>query len=214
MELGDYVRILRQRGWLIPLLAILTAVAAFAFSRMQDPVYKSTANLLITSRPDFGQTQAAKELIRSDAAWLYSSFRATEVIDKLDLEIDALTLLGDVRIAPRTDANIIQIDVEDSNGDLANDISRAWAEELILELNRRNAGLQKADWIEAQLIDNPRYGLDSPKTRVNTLAGGVFGSLLGVMMIVGLEWWESGRIRRADDVERFLEVPVVGRIPK
>ncbi|MEZ4595007.1 MAG: hypothetical protein R3D55_28275 [Chloroflexota bacterium] len=28
-----------------------------------------------------------------------------------------------------------------------------------------------------------------------------------------LEWIESGVVRRAEDVERYLEIPVVGRIP-
>ncbi len=39
MELSDYIRILRQRGWVIILLGLLTAGAAFGFSRMQTTIY-------------------------------------------------------------------------------------------------------------------------------------------------------------------------------
>jgi capsular polysaccharide biosynthesis protein len=35
MELKDYLRILRKRGWIIVLVAILTASAAFGFSKLQ-----------------------------------------------------------------------------------------------------------------------------------------------------------------------------------
>ena len=68
MELSDYTRILRQRGWIIILLAILTGAAAFIYSYMQPTTYESTLKLLVSpSRTDFGQAQAAKNV----AAWLH-----------------------------------------------------------------------------------------------------------------------------------------------
>ncbi|MCB0035391.1 MAG: hypothetical protein KDE51_15270, partial [Anaerolineales bacterium] len=120
MELSDYIRILRQRGWLIIVLAILTAGAAFTYSKMQPTVYESNVRVLITSRPDFGQTQATKALLRDFAAYLNSSFIAADVIETLKLDMTPEQLLGSVTIAPATDSNIIQIDVKNTNGDLAN----------------------------------------------------------------------------------------------
>ena len=82
MELSDYLRIIRQRGWLIILLALLTAAAAFGYSKMQTEVFESQVNMLVTpARLDFGQAQAAKELLGGYQAWLNSSFRARTVID-------------------------------------------------------------------------------------------------------------------------------------
>ena len=213
MELSDYFRILRQRGWLVILLAILTAGAAYGFSKMQTPMYKSTANLLITSRPDFGQTQAAKAELRNYAAWLNSSFRAEKVISTLDMDEEPLVLLGRVKIVPSTDTNVITIEVENTNPDVANNIARVWGDQLIIWRNEQNAGLQKADHINAEFIDNPRAGLDRPNTRINTAAGGIFGLLLGVMLIFLLEWLASGIVRRPEEVERYLDVPVIGKIP-
>ena len=213
MELSDYFRILRQRGWLVILLAVLTAGAAYGFSRMQTPMYKSTANLLITSRPDFGQTQAAKAEVRNYAAWLNSSFRAQRVISTLDMDEEPLVLLGSVKIVPSTDTNVITIEVENTNPDVANNIARVWGDQLIIWRNEQNAGLQKADHINAEFIDNPRAGLDRPNTRINTAAGGIFGLLLGVMLIFLLEWLASGIVRRPEEVERYLDVPVIGKIP-
>lgn len=214
MELSDYIRILRRRGWLIVLLAVLTAGAAYGFSRMQAPLYKSSVKLLITSRPDFGQTQATQALVRDFSAWLQSSYRAADVIDALALDMEPMALLGSVTVAPRTDSNIIQIDVLYSDGDIANDIARVWAEQLIQYRIEQNAGLRQEDRIEAQLLDDPRYALDRPQTNINTLAGGVLGLLLGVVLIFLLEWLESGVVRRAEDIERYLDVPVIGSIPK
>ena len=56
MELNDYFRIIRQRGWVVLALMALTAAAAFGFSKMQTPVYESTLRMLVQpSRTDFGQ---------------------------------------------------------------------------------------------------------------------------------------------------------------
>ncbi|HZD11264.1 MAG TPA: Wzz/FepE/Etk N-terminal domain-containing protein [Candidatus Binatia bacterium] len=214
MEFKDYVRILRQRGWLIILLAVLTAGAAFGFSRMQTPVYEASARLLITSRPDFGQAQAVRIRLRDMAAWLNSSLRAQDVIDQLKLDMRPQALLGDVTVAAATSESIIQINVENTDPSLAQDIARVWAEQLI-ELRRvENADLRAEDRIEAELIDNPTVSLESPQTTINTAAGAVFGALLGIVVIFIIEWLESGVLRRAEDVERYLEIPVIGRIPQ
>jgi LPS O-antigen subunit length determinant protein (WzzB/FepE family) len=54
VELSDYLRIIRQRGWLIILLALLTAAAAFGYSKMQTEVFESQVNMLVTpARLDF-----------------------------------------------------------------------------------------------------------------------------------------------------------------
>ena len=122
-------------------------------------------------------------------------------------------LLADVTIAPSTDSNIIQIQVENSNPDLANDIARVWGEQLIIYRQQENAGLREEDRIKAQLLDDPQAGLTSPRTTINTLAGAIFGALLGVIIIILLEWLEAGTVRRTEDVERFLDVPLIGQIP-
>lgn len=213
MELSDYWRVLKQRGWLIVLLAALTAAAAFGYSQMQTPVYKATARLLITSRPDFGQTQAARSEMRNYAAWLYSSLRAQEVIDLLQLDMTPQELMGDATVAAATAETIITIEVENTDPDLAKRIVRTWAEQLIIWRNERNADLRREDRIEAELIDEPQVALDRPQVRINTAAGAVFGALLGVLLIFVLEWLQSGVFRLRGDVERYLDIPVIGSIP-
>lgn len=213
MEFKDYIRILWRRGWLIILLAVLTAGAAFAFSKMQTPVYEASARLLITSRPDFGQTQAARELRRDFATYLRSSLRAADVIEELQLDMTPFELLGDAQIAAGTSENVVQVTVENTNPELAKQIARTWAEQLIIWRDEQNAALREEDRIKAQLLDEPTVALDRPQTTINTAAGGIFGALLGVVVIFLLEWIESGVVRRPEDVERYLDIPVVGTIP-
>jgi capsular polysaccharide biosynthesis protein len=214
VELSDYIRILRQRGWVIILVAVLTAGAAFGFSKMQTEVYKSSLRLLVLpSRTDLGQSLAAKELLRSYEQWLRSGYRSQQVINILQLDMKAEHLLGDISVASDNSSFVIQLNVENTDPDLANDIARTWGNLLIQWIDGNNNELRKEDRITVEFIDEPQAGLDSPKTKINTAAGGVFGALLGVIVIFVLEWIESGIVRRSEDVEKYLDIPVIGSIP-
>ncbi|MFQ5401271.1 MAG: YveK family protein [Anaerolineae bacterium] len=214
MELNDYLRILRQRGWLIILLSILTAAAAFGFSKMQTEVYESTLRLLVLpSRTDFGQAQAAKELLRSYEQWLHSRYRAQDVINELQLDMTAGSLLSDVKVSSDNSSFVIQLAVENTDPDLANDIARTWGMRLIQWQTQNNDKLRKEDRITIEFLDDPQATLDRPKWKINTAAGAVFGALLGVIVVFLLEWIESGVVRRTEDIERYLEIPVIGTIP-
>ena len=215
MELTDYFRILRQRGWVIIVLMALTAAAAFGFSKMQTPVYQSNLRMLVQpSRTDFGQAQAAKTLLTSYEQWLYSSYRAQAVINNLQLDMTPGELLSDVRVASDGNSFIISLSVDNTDPNLANDIARAWGNELIMWQNANNDKLNKEDRITIEFVDDPQAGLDRPDTMINTAAGAVFGLLLGVALIFLLEWLASGVIRRTEDVERYLDIPVIGSIPQ
>jgi capsular polysaccharide biosynthesis protein len=103
--------------------------------------------------------------------------------------------------------------VEHEIGDVGNDIARTWAELLVQWRNEQNETQRREDRIEAIIIDDPRYVLDSPKTIINTLAGGILGALIGGGIVFALEYLEAGIVRTPGDVERFLDLAVLGAIP-
>jgi capsular polysaccharide biosynthesis protein len=214
MTLNDYFRILWRRGWILILLAALTAAAAYVFSKLQTPIYKSTIYVLVKpSRTDFGLTQSAKILLRSYVAWMDTDKRAAEVIDAKQLDMDPQSLRGNVTIASDDSRFVIQIDVKNENGDLANDIARQWAERFVQWRNDENQKQRKEDRVEADILDAPVYALDRPKTAINTLAGAILGFLLGGVIVFVLEYLESAVIRSTADIERQFSLPVLGAIP-
>ncbi len=217
MAFQVYLRILFRRGWIMLLLALLTAVAAFVFSTIKEqtaPVYKSTIKVLVLpSRTDFGQAQAAKTLLRSYVAWMDSNYRAADVIDVLKLDTVPEELRSDVTIASDDSRLVIQIDVEQPNGDTANDIARTWANLFISWRDQENQKVRREDRIDAQIIDDPRYVLDQPKTKINTLAGAILGLLIGLGIVSVLEFMDTGVIRSSEDVDRLLSLPLLATIP-
>jgi capsular polysaccharide biosynthesis protein len=214
VEFRDYIRIIRRRGWIIVLLSLLTAAAAFGFSKMQTPVYEASARLLITSRPDFGQTQAVRELQRNFAAYLLSTYRAQDVIDELQLDMTPGQLMANVSIAPSTSESVIQVNFEHTDRQIAEQVARTWADQLRIWREDQNTNLREEDRINAELLDEPTSRVASPQTVINTGAGAVLGALMGLIVVFVLEWIESGIVRRAEDVERYLDIPVIGNIPQ
>lgn len=199
------------------LLVVLTAGAAFGYSRIMlktAPVNKSTVKILVEpSRTDFGQAQAAKVLLDSYVEWLNSNYRAADVISALKLDMTPDELRKDVTISDDAQRLIVQIDVKNRDGDMANNIAREWANLFIAWRNEQNQKVLSTDRIDAMLIDDPRYALDFPNTIVNTAAGAMLGFLVGLAVVFVLEYTEAGILRTPEDVDRSLTLPVLGSIP-
>jgi receptor protein-tyrosine kinase len=215
MEFSDYVRILRKRWWIIIVAVGLTAGSAVLFSELQHPQYTSTAEVIINpARPDFGLTQSAKILLRSYMTVADSYQWAQDVIDELQLPMTPEGLRADTNFAAQDDRMVIKIEVEDYDGDQANDIARTWANLLVQWRDQENTKLRKEDRVEAILRDQPRYGQSwPPSTKIMLAAGVVFGLVIAGVIIFFLEWLEAGIVRTPQDLEHQLDLTVVGAIP-
>jgi capsular polysaccharide biosynthesis protein len=214
MEIGDYIRILRKRWWIIIVAVALTAGSALVFSKLQHPEYTSTAEIVIEpARPDWGLAQSAKMLLRTYMTVADSYSWAQQVIDELQLPMTPEQLRGAARFAAEDDRMVIKLEIEAYDGDQANDIARTWGTLLIQWRDQQNQLQNKEDRVYASLRDQPRYEQSWPKTKVVTAAGGIFGLVIAGVVIFFLEWLEAGIIRTPRDLEQQLRLTVVGAIP-
>lgn len=215
MGSGDIFRMLRRRGWIVLLLMLLTAGAAYGFSKTQRTLYRSMIEVLIQpARADLSVTQTAKQLLASYSAYIDSERIAQKVIDQLQLDMQAGDLKSMVTVDPDENRLVIAIAVKDPDAAQANAISRAWAEQLVQWRNLQNQDLLKENRIEAVIRDEPKAGLYQPQTTINVAAGLVLGLLLGGVIVFALEWIESGIVRAPADLERFAGVTALGAIPR
>ena len=217
MELADYIRIVRKRWWIIAVAVVLTAVSALAFGEFQTKEYTSTVEVIIEpARPDLGLTQSTKWLLRTYMTVIDSRQTAQDVIDNPNLQLSMTPdeLRSKARFAAVDDRMVIKIEVEDYDGDQANRIAAAWAQELIDWRNEQNAKQRKEDRVEAYLRDYPTaFQSWPPKRSIMEAAGAVFGLVVAGVVIFFLEWVETGVIRTPQDLERQLDLPVIGAIP-
>jgi capsular polysaccharide biosynthesis protein len=214
MNLTDYLRILARRGWIIILAALLTAGSGYIFSKLQTPVYRSTQKILIKpARNDFGLTQTLKQLVTSWAARLDTELRAQDAINALSLDMTPGALKSMVTITPDLNALQLVIDVDMKDGDVANNVARTYGEQFAAWREQENQPLRLEDRINAELLDAPQYALFRPNTKINIAAGALLGVLLGGVIVFVLEFIDANIVRRANDIERYLNLPVLGNLP-
>ncbi len=214
MEIQEYFKILWRRGWIIILIAAITAVSAYGFSKIQMPEYKGSITLQFRpARVDWGLQNAAKGLLPSYRELIKNDKTAGDVIDRLRLDMSNDSLLAKIATSADEATFAIQIDARDHDPKVASDIARIFAQVFKEGQDDWNQDQDKRDRVEVYMWNEARVSLFRPRTKINTLAGGIFGLMLGMVIAFFLEWLESDIVRTAEDVERHVGVAVLGSIP-
>ncbi len=216
MDLREYARVFFKRGWMIVLIALVGGLGAIGFSRLQTPIYRSTIPLsaVPTRSSDYGQTLAIKNLLQLYSAQLQTKKLAQQVIDQLQLDIPVEKFLGQVNVSANEANFTLQIETKDPVEQNAPKMAQALAENFVQQHEQENLKMDQQDRILVNILDNASPPEKfSPKTTINAIAGGILGGLVGAFMIFLLEYLQSAFVRSADDVERFLGLPVLGAIP-
>ena len=217
MEVTNYIRIFRKRGWIVILVALVAAASAFGVSRLQTPVYSASVTASVNpARADWGLSNVTKDLLRNYAENIRTHRMSQEVIDRAQLDMDTTTLLGKLYVSPAGDTFTLKIEVRDTDPEVAMTIAQTMAEVFAEDRDTWNQRQDKRDRIEVSILDavwDLGYKQYSPNTKVNTVAGGLVGLLVGMLVVFFLEWLEQDVIRAANDVERTIQVAVLGSIP-
>jgi capsular polysaccharide biosynthesis protein len=167
-----------------------------------------------TRSSDYGQTLAIKNLLQLYSAQLQTKKLAQQVIDQLQLDIPVEKLLSEVNVSANEANFILQVEAKDPVQENAPRIVQALAESFVRQHQQENLQMDQQDRIIVNILDNATPPiLFSPQTKINALAGGILGALVGAFTVFVLEYLQSAFIRNADDVEKFLGLTVLGSIP-
>lgn len=218
MEITDYIRILKKRGWIIIVVAFIAAASAYGFSKLQTPIYSAQVKLSVVPAraTDWGSSNSLKDLLRNYAESIRTHTMASEVIDREQLDMDTTTLLSKLFVNPDSSTFTLELEARDRDPKVAMDIVNQMAIVFTEDREQWNQRQDKRDRIDVKMLDSVYalgYEQYSPKTKINTLAGGLFGALVGILVIFFLEWLEMDTIRTSQDVDRVIGVAVLGTIP-
>jgi len=215
VELSAYIAIVRKRGWIIIATAVLGMVAGFLASGLQEPTYRASIQVRVEpARIDWGNVNAVKTLLRSYQVLIYSGDTARKVIDLAQLDMTVDQLLANMKVDPDESNFTIRIDAENHDPEIARQIAETTAQVFIVNREQWNQQQRREDRVDVSIRDYVRYvPLIRPKPKMNALAGGMLGILIGVLVVLLLEWVEADILRTPAAVERALGLTVLGAIP-
>src|ERR1700682_2780458 len=139
MELNRYLRVVRQRLWMIVACPIVAALAAGIVSFVLPPVYEAHTSLLVwpsnLGPADPNVTPLTPDQVSRTYALLMIQRPVLESVSKeLGLNIRPEDLAKEITVTPQTNTTILDVAVRDTNPALARDIANRLVEKLVAKV--------------------------------------------------------------------------------
>ena len=218
ISLKELLLILRKRIRLIAILTILSVVTSGIVSFfILDKEYQTFTTLMVgkprdyrsyNNQLDYNDILLNQKLVSTYGELVKTRAVADEVIRNLNLDISYEAFREKVNVNLVQDTEIIRLEVVDTNPALAAEIANETAQVFMESVKdiMKVENIQVID--EARVPDKPI----KPRPMLNMAIAGVLGLMIGVFITFLLEFLDS-TIKTPDDVERHLELPVIGTIP-
>ncbi len=213
LQARDYFNVLLRRWWLIVLIALVAAAAAYGVSKLQTPLFRAQATYdVITSRWDQGLINQLPNVMNNWSGQLTDA-RLQEISDQLQLDRSPDYLRKYVAIQPQPGNLLLIIQVDYPNAETAVRLADAVGETLKREVAALNNLRLSTDAINIRVQQPAKFlELSQPKTKINVLAGGILGGVIGLLVAFGLEYLDD-TLKTGADIERWTGLPTLGTIP-
>lgn len=220
IELKELFEILLKRKWMIVIITILAVLVGSLYSiYMVTPMYKSDTTLMVNGSKglsagdiaasfDLGSINLSQKLVVTYGEIVKSRIVLEQVIDRLELELTYTQLLRKTTSQQVGSTEILKISVEDEDPAqaalIANTISDVFIKEVMRILKVNNV-----ETIDAAIPAQEPFNV---KTVLNIAISVVLGLMLGVFLAFLLAYMDQS-IKDERDVEKHLDLPVIGMIP-
>jgi len=214
MQLVDFIAVIRRRWWIIVVVAAVATVSAFAFSRLQERLWRSEASyLVVPNRYDNGLLIVLRDRMNSFRSVALAPIQLEKISAELQLDRSADWMLRHIAIQPKPEEQLMVIQVDYPDAAMAPRIADAIGNNMAALIAQQNTTIEGTDRINVRVNQPARPALlYRPQTRVNVLAGAVLGLMLGIILAFILEALDD-TLKSAADVERYAGLTTLGAIP-
>ncbi|VLU34113.1 capsular polysaccharide biosynthesis protein Cap5A [Streptococcus pneumoniae] len=216
IDVFQLFKTLWQRKLMILLVALVTSAGAFAYSTfIVKPEYTSTTRIYVVNRNQGDKPgltnqdlQAGTYLVKDYLEIILSQDALEKVATNLKLDMPAKTLASKVQVAVPADTRIVSISVKDKQPEeasrIANSLREVAAEKIVAVTRVSDVTTLE----EARPATTP----SSPNVRRNSLFGFLGGAVVTVIAVLLIELLDT-RVKRPEDVEDVLKIPLLGLVP-
>lgn len=215
IDLREYVDIIRKRIWIILLITAIAVITSAVVSFfILDPVYETYTTMMVGKTKsqeamiEYSDVLLSQKLVKTYGEIAKSTIVSKEVIRDLKLSLTPEELKQKIQVNSVRDTEIIMIKVQDTDPKLAKDI----ANDLAQVFKRHVIKIMKVD--NVQVIDKAEVPKNpvKPRPHLNIMIAGVLGIMIGLGIVFLLEYLDN-TIKTPYDVEKYLDLPIMGTIP-
>lgn len=217
ISLQELLGTLRKRLGLIMIITLAAVSIAAAISYFYiTPVYQATTQFIVNKSSN-DQTinnteiQTNLSLIESYREIIKSPRILDIVRDELDIDMSAGQLASKITVENSNNSQVVSLKVQDPDPFLAADIANKTTE----VFQREVLVIFRVDNVQplAQAEVSENQAPVSPKPMLNIAIAAVVGLMAGVGLAFLLEYFDN-TVKTEQDVEKYLEAPVLGVITR
>lgn len=221
LEIRQYWQVMRKRWIIIIVLPIIAALVSGGISFfILKPVYQASTSLIVGEKAsdsprtagqilDYNVLLANQQLAKTYGKIAQSRTVEQNVINDLELNINVGNFDKLISVKPVSDTEILEIQVINTNPELAALIANTMAK----EFSKAVIDIKKVDSVsivdEAVIAEKPIL----PRKILNVLMAFAAGLMTAMGLAFLLESMDNS-IKSAEDVEKLLGIPVLSIIPK
>jgi capsular exopolysaccharide synthesis family protein len=160
IDIAQYLAMLWHWLWLILLATLIAGLSAYLISHRMTPVYSASTSVLVNEAPSSQSVDYTTMLLNQQLTTTYAQMATKrpvldQVIQKLKLPIDDVTLAGMITVSPMTDTQLINISVQSTNplqaASIANTLVIVFSQQ-ITDLQAARFATSKAN-LQARMTD-------------------------------------------------------------
>ena len=216
IDVFQLLNTLWKRKLIIALVAIVTGAIAFAYSSfIIKPEYTSTTRIYVVNRNQGDKPgltnqdlQAGSYLVKDYREIILSQDVLEKVVTDLKLNMSTKGLASKIQVTVPVDTRIVSISVKDKQPEEASRIANSLREVAAQKIINVTRVSDVTTLEEARPATSP----SSPNIRRNTLIA-FLGGLGVVVVVVLLVELLDVRVKRPEDIEDVMQIPLLGVIP-
>lgn len=216
IDIRQIVGVLLQRIWIILFSAVVAGLAFMIYTKVTTvPVYTSSTKLYVLSKDQSSTSISSADyqlsaVLAQDYVQLITSRTVMEsVISELGLSMRAEELANKVNVSMSQDsARIVVISVTDTDPYMAQKLATAVQETASTHIKE----VMDTEAVNVVEEANIPQSQNNTSLKKNGLIGGVIGIIISAGIIL-LMYLMNDTVKTSEDVERYLELSVLGSIP-